>query len=67
MLLRPVGLSFPRGDSPTPMTVIPGRTALSASYDRASNDVYCRQATGAPLWENWGCQNRGWFGSLPMM
>ncbi len=32
------GWSFPRGESPTPITVIDGSTALSASYERASSE-----------------------------
>jgi hypothetical protein len=31
------GASLPRGESPTPMTVVAGSTAFSASYDRASS------------------------------
>src|SRR3954453_18949651 len=59
------GLSLPRGERPSPMTVIAGLTALSASYDEASSGSYEAQATGAPAAVNWGRQNWGWFGSLP--
>ena len=33
MLLFARGMSLPRGDSPTPTTVISGLTSLSASYE----------------------------------
>ena len=36
MLLLAFGLSFPRGESPTPITWIVGSTDFSASYDFAS-------------------------------
>ena len=60
-----IGWSFPRGDSDTPTTVIERLTAFSASYARASTRWYELHARGMPLGPYCGCQNRGWFGSLP--
>src|SRR3954451_3038502 len=60
------GLSLPRGDSPRPITAIEGSTALSASYDAANSGSYAAPETSAPVELNCGCQNRGWFGSLPI-
>src|SRR4051812_23259629 len=60
------GLSFPRGDRPSPITAIEGSTALSASYEAASKGSYAAPDTCAPVELNCGCQKRGWFGSLPI-
>jgi hypothetical protein len=65
MLFRAPGRSFPRGDSPTPTTLIAGSTAFSASYAVAR---YCPNVAAETLWPpdpNCGRQNAGWFGSLP--
>src|SRR5918999_243949 len=59
------GLSFPRGESETPTTVMPLSAALRASYACARTRSYEPQARLLPVLENWGCQKRGWFGSLP--
>ncbi len=66
-LFAAFGLSPPRGESPRPITLIAGSTALSASYEAASNEKYELDETLSPAPPNCGCQNRGWFGSLPMM
>ena len=66
MLLLAFGLSFPRGESPTPITVIVGSTAFSASYDFASTVSYAAAETGLPAGLYCGSQNTGWFGSLPI-
>src|SRR3990172_3833850 len=58
------GRSFPRGERPTPTTVIAGSAAFSASYAAAryganpAADAFARPA-------NCGRQKAGWFGSLP--
>src|SRR3954447_12415120 len=64
-LFAALAMSFPRGERPTPITVMAGFTPLSASYPAASTGSYEEQASGAPPVENCGCQKRGWFGSLP--
>src|SRR5215212_1782001 len=58
-------LSFPRGESDTPITVIPASTAFSASYACARTRSYVPHARLRPVFENCGCQNRGWLGSFP--
>ena len=50
------GLSFPRGESPSPITSIVGSTALSASYERASTCSYAAPASPLPREENCGRQ-----------
>src|SRR4029453_1881202 len=62
-----LGLSFPRGERPIPITLIVGATALSASYELASSASYAAPETFRPRESNCGCQKRGWFGSLPTM
>src|SRR4029453_12893588 len=59
-----LGLSFPRGERPIPITLIVGSTALSASYELASSASYAAPETFRPRESNCGCQKRGWFGSL---
>ena len=49
------------------MTLIAGSTALRASYAAASREKYEDEERFSPALPNCGCQNRGWFGSLPMM
>ena len=58
-------LSFPRGESETPITVMSRATAFSASYAWARTRWYAPHAMLFPVFENCGCQKRGWFGSLP--
>ena len=65
MLFRAVGRSFPRGDSPTPMTVISGSTALSVSYAAARYGPNAGAEAICPAASNCG-QKAGWVGSLPM-
>ena len=48
MLLFAFGLSFPRGERPTPITVIVGLTDFSASYDFASTVSYAAAESGLP-------------------
>src|SRR5687767_15458067 len=67
MFPEALGLSFPRGDRPTPMTLIVGSTAFRASYELASSAWYAAPETFRPRESNCGCQNRGWFGSFPTM
>ena len=65
MLLFARGMSLPRGDSPTPTTVISGLTSLSASYERARNDANAIPEAPRPRRSNCGCQKRVRFGSFP--
>ena len=50
---------LPRGERPSPSTLIAGSTLFSASYERASDWRYCAAATRAPEASNCGRQNRG--------
>ncbi len=64
---RAVGLSLPRGESPTPITLMPGFTPFSASYDAASRPVYAGQESALPVGPYCGCQKLFTFASLPTM
>ena len=66
MLFFAFGRSFPRGERPTPTTVISGFTPFNASYAAARYGPNAPAETFPPDAENWGRQNAGWFGSLPM-
>ena len=63
-LLTAVGRSFPRGESPSPMTRIVGSAALSASYPAARNLPALAAETFIPWASNWGRRNAGWLGSF---
>ena len=58
-LLGASGLSFPRGETPSPITRSVGSTAFSVSYDRASRAPACAADATAPPGPNNGRQNAG--------
>jgi hypothetical protein len=66
MLFRAVGRSFPRGESPTPITAMVGSTPFSVSYAAARYGPKRDAETFAPAASNCGRQKAGWFGSLPI-
>src|SRR5712691_6387917 len=66
ILLRASGRSLPRGETPTPTTVMAGSTDFSASYAAARYGPNAAADAFSPLASNWGRQNAGWFGSFPM-
>src|SRR5206468_8535611 len=66
-LLTAVGLSLPRGDSPTPHTKFRLLTALSASYEAASARPQIWADWFCPLWSHCGFTKRGWLHSFMTM
>src|SRR5215210_5380897 len=65
MFDRAFGMSLPRGESPTPTTVMSASTSFSASYEAARNFANAIPDAPDPLRVNCGCQNRVRFGSFP--
>ena len=67
MFPEALGLSFPREERPRTDDIEPGVDLLQRVVASSEQRPVRGPETFLPRESNWGCQKRGWFGSLPTM